>query len=282
MERGEFHRNLPGAEALKSLGAKTIDCIVADTDDKDACLWQGGELFHRQEGTVLDRAEVVLNCLRRIRAKAGQTPTLLRRRQPHDKGYSAAEKLLGVSRRDLRRLEKIAGMCPAAKKAARQAKLDDILNALLDIAEQPTKKQVARVLKLKQQYAGGRRKPSAAAKSKTRSPTAAATDKKRAEVADDSDEATDEERSSTDSNEEVKGGAEDAEAAESPPPGDDGGIPSFLRRTDEENIKAKLQKIYETHLAPEWPSIPLVLQCWFVTKLLGIQILNIGKENRPQ
>jgi hypothetical protein len=128
-------------DALKSLGAKTIDCIVADTDDKDACLWQGGELFHRREATVLDRAEVVLNCLRRIRVKAGLTPTLLRRRQPHDKGYSAAEKLLGVSRRDLRRLEKIAGMCPAAKKAARRAKLDNILNALIDIAEQPTKEQ---------------------------------------------------------------------------------------------------------------------------------------------
>jgi hypothetical protein len=55
---------------------------------------------------------------------------------PRQRLYDS-RKLLGVSRRDLRRFEKIAGLCSEAKDEARRAKLDDVQNALLEIAEEP-------------------------------------------------------------------------------------------------------------------------------------------------
>jgi hypothetical protein len=293
-------------EALKSLGARTIDCIVADADDTDACLWQGAELFHRPEATFLDRAEVAVNCLRRIRIKAGQTPTLGGRRQPHDKGYSAAEKLLGVSRRDLRRLEKIAEMCPEAKKEARRAKLDDVLNALLEIADEPAERQVNKVLELAERYAERRRKPSAPEKSKkaARSSAAAATKKKGVDTKENPDEAeTDAERSSNASTEEVEDDADDAEAegssttddaeddaedsqagAESPPtaPEDDGDIPATFKRKGDAEMKETLLAIYDNHLAPNWPHASYVVQHWFVTELLRMPILQLGKKEQSR
>jgi hypothetical protein len=147
-------------EALKSLGASTIECIVVDADDTDACLWQSAELFNRPESTILDRAEVGVKCVQLIRIKAGQMPTLPGGRQPHDKGYTTAEKLLGVSRRDLRRFEKIAGLCSEAKDEARRAKLDDVQNALLEIAEEPAERQVKKVRELEDRYSKPRGKRS--------------------------------------------------------------------------------------------------------------------------
>jgi Bifunctional DNA primase/polymerase, N-terminal len=292
-------------EALKSLGAKTIDCIVADADDEDAILWQGGELFHRREATVLDRAEIAVNCLRRIRAKAGQTPTLLRRRQPHDKGYSAAEKLLGVSRRDLRRLEKIAGICPAAKKVARRAKLDNILNALLEIADVPAGKQVAKVRKLKEEYAGGRRKPSAPAQSKKSagSSAGAATKKKgvdtkegpddaeyaeaepRDDVENDAEDA-EAEGSSIDSSEDAEDDADDPKGgAESPPtaPEDDGlDIPLSFLRTDDDTKYQAFGARWARYCEADFQALPAAMQTKFASELLGKAVIATGKGEGPR
>jgi hypothetical protein len=85
-----------------------------------------------------------------------------RRRQPHDKGYTTAEKLR-VSRRDLRRFEKIAGLCSEAKDEARRAKLDDVQNALLEIAEEPAERQVKKMRELEDRYSKPRGKRSAPA-----------------------------------------------------------------------------------------------------------------------
>jgi ParB-like chromosome segregation protein Spo0J len=288
-------------EALKLLGAKTIDCIVADTDDEDAILWQGGELFHRREATVLDRAEIAVNCLRRIRAKAGQTPTLLRRRQPHDKGYSAAEKLLGVSRRDLRRLEKIAGICPAAKKAARRAKLDNVLNALLEIADVPAGKQVAKVRKLQEEYAGGRRKPSAPAQSKkSAGSSAAAAMKKGVNTKDGTDDAEDEEAeprddaeddaddaeaegSSTDSPEDAEDDVKDG-SADSPPTAPDDGldIPPILRRTDGQKQYEVFEARWAKYCQADFAALPAAMQSKFASDLLAEAVIATGKGDGAQ
>jgi ParB-like chromosome segregation protein Spo0J len=258
-------------EALKSLGAKTIDCIVADTDDNDACLWQGAELFHRGEATVLDRAEVVLNCLLRLRSKAGQTPTPGRRRQPHDKGYSAAEKLLGVSRRDLRRLEKIAGMCAKAKKDARRRELDNILEALLAVAEEPAERQVKKVRQLAEDYAGGRRKPSAPTKNK----------KTRVPVDDESDKPEPHEDPPGDAADDVEGDADESDAKTQSPPivpeGDGLGLPPILRRADGEKQYEAFKARWAQYCGTEFAALPAVMQSKFASDLLGKAVTAIGK-----
>lgn len=45
-------------------------------------------------------------------------------KQPHDKGYSAAERDLGIKRDDARRAEKVASLSDEAKEAAREVGLD--------------------------------------------------------------------------------------------------------------------------------------------------------------
>jgi hypothetical protein len=290
-------------EALKSLGATHIDCILVDADDDGAVVFELAELFDEPQKTVLERADLAMKCVEIVRQRVGQHAR--GGRQPNDRGMGTAERILGVSRRDLGRFEKIAGISAEAKDAARRAGLDDNQNALLAIAAVPAGKQVAKVRELKEQYADGRRKPSAPANSK-KSPgsSAAAATKKGVNTKEGPDDAEDAEAedSSTDPTGDVEGGAEDAEAegssADSPeevedpkagadstsivPEGDGLGIPPEFRRTDEAKIKAWLQNIYDNYLAPRWPDTPIVLQLWFVTEVLRVAIVNTGRKETPQ
>ena len=100
--------------------------------------------------------------VRLVRAKGAQLARPRGGRQPHDKGLTAAERVLGVSRRDLGRAEKIASICSKAQEVIRRAKLDDIQLALLEIANEPTEQQVEKALELKERYRrprGSRRTP---------------------------------------------------------------------------------------------------------------------------
>jgi ParB-like chromosome segregation protein Spo0J len=199
-------------EALKSLGATTIDCVVVDADEGGARVWQIAELFNQPQKTVLQRAELAMQCVEIIRRQGGQHAH--GRQQPNDKGMSTAERILGVSRRDLGRFEKIDAISAAAKEEARRAGLDDNQRALLAIADVPAKKQVAEVLELKEQYAGGRRKPPAS-KSEGSAPSsaAAATDREPDDGGDGTDEAETDAERSTDPAEEVENTPDDSEAS---------------------------------------------------------------------
>jgi Bifunctional DNA primase/polymerase, N-terminal len=247
-------------EALKSLGAGTIDCIVVEADEGGARVWQICELFNQPQKTVLQRAELAMRCVEIIRSQRGQHAQ--GRQEPNDKGMSMAERILSVSRRDLGRFEKIDAICAAAKEKARRANLDDNQKALLAISDVSAEKQVAEVLKLQEQYAGGTRKPRAA-KSSASSSAAPATER------------------STDSAEEVENNPDGSEAsAESPPTApEDGGldIPPSLRRTRQDETRRRLKTIYDKYLAVEWPGTSRVDQWWFVTELLGVAIVEIGK-----
>ena len=112
-----------------------------------------------------------------------------------------------------------------------RAGLYDNQKALLAIADVPAEKQVAEVLKLKEQYAGGTRKPRPA-KSSAPSSAAAATDQEPNDAGDGTDEAEADAERSTDPAEEVENNSDDSEAgAESPStvPQDDGlDIPPIL------------------------------------------------------
>jgi hypothetical protein len=63
-------------EALKSLGAKTIDCIVVEADEDGGELWQFAELFNQPQKTVLERAELATRCPQLIRSNGGQSAQL--------------------------------------------------------------------------------------------------------------------------------------------------------------------------------------------------------------
>jgi hypothetical protein len=265
-------------EALKSLGATTIDCIVVEADEGGARVWQISELFNQPQKTVLQRAELAMQCVEIIRRQGGQRAQ--GRQQLNDKGMSMAERILAVSRRDLGRFEKIDAISAAAKEEAQRAGLDDNQKALLAIADVSAEKQVAEVLKLKEQYAGGTRKPPAA-KSSAPSSAAAATDQEPDDGGDGTDEAETDAERATDSAEEVENNSDDSEAsAESPStvPQDDGlDIPPILRRTDLGETRGRLKAIYDEYLAVDWPGTSRADQWWFVTEVLGVAIVEIGK-----
>jgi hypothetical protein len=61
-------------------------------------------------------------------------------------------------------------------------------------------------------------------------------------------------------------------------PEDDGlDIPPSLRRTDLNETRARLKAIYDKYLAVEWPGTSRDDQWWFVTEVLGVAIVEIGK-----
>jgi hypothetical protein len=272
-------------EALKSLGATTIDCIVVEADEGGARVWQISELFNQPQKTVLQRAELAMQCVEIIRRQGGQRAQ--GRQQPNDKGMSLAESILAVSRRDLGRFEKIDAISAAAKEEAQRAGLDDNQKALLAIADVPAEKQVAEVLELKEQYAGGRRKPPAA-KSEGSAPSsaAAATDREPDDGGDGTDEVETDAERSTDPAEEVENTSDDSEAsAESPPtvPEDDGlNIPPSLRRTDGENQYEAFKGRWAHYCAADFAALPAAMQTEFATELLGIAVVATAKGEGPQ
>jgi hypothetical protein len=139
-------------EALKRRGITCADCWVIIGDEADERLWKLAELIHQPERKRLDWAHLVMEWVTLVRIKAGQVAHPRGGRQPHDKGFSAAEKVLGISRRDLRRAERFSKISPDAQAVIRQAKLDDIQVALEEIANEPLQRQVEKALELKERY----------------------------------------------------------------------------------------------------------------------------------
>jgi hypothetical protein len=271
-------------EALKSLGATAIRCVVVDADEDGARVWQLAELFNQRHTTVLRRAELGMKCVEIIRRKGGQRAQ--GGQQPNDKGMSSAERILGVSRRDLGRFEKIDGISAEAKKEAQCAELDDNQNALLAIAKVSAEKQVEKVRELGNQSSGRRRERAAVAK--TGNPSSVSSD----DVEDDADEpepGTDSDRpgptdkgTKEDSSRGKRGASDSEAAAESPPtvPDDEEPeiSPALARRRDEDKLTT-LKSIYAKHLAPEWKDTSPKIGLQFVTEVLRVSTIVIAHED---
>jgi ParB-like chromosome segregation protein Spo0J len=144
-------------EALKRLGITCADCLVIEGDETDGRLWKLAELIHQPEVKWLDWALLVMEWVALIRGKAGQNAHPRGGKQPHDRGMSAAARILGVSRRDVGRAERFANIRPEAQQEIRRAALDDLLVALEEIADEPPEQQVAKALELKERYRKPRR-----------------------------------------------------------------------------------------------------------------------------
>jgi len=62
-------------EALKLLGASHVDCILVDADEDGAVLWRLAELFNQPQKTVLERAELAMQCVEIVRRKVSKLDT---------------------------------------------------------------------------------------------------------------------------------------------------------------------------------------------------------------
>jgi ParB-like chromosome segregation protein Spo0J len=133
--------------AIKSLGFTLVECIVMDINERDGRLLQIAELLHRPDLDVVDWAELVMEWVQLVREKGGHDAHPHGGQQPHDRGLSNAERVLGISRRDLRRAEQICGICDEAKKEIRNVKLK-ARKAILKVASEPVENQVAKVHEL--------------------------------------------------------------------------------------------------------------------------------------
>jgi ParB-like chromosome segregation protein Spo0J len=145
-------------EAAKKLGWLQIDCLLLEGDETDARLWELAENLFRSDLTVLERAESIDEWLRLVEEKrnAGQAAHP-GGKQPHDRGISGAARELNITREEVRRAGKIAGISADAKAEARQTGLADNQTALMDIAkEQKPESQTNKVRELAARRAQGR------------------------------------------------------------------------------------------------------------------------------
>jgi ParB-like chromosome segregation protein Spo0J len=127
-------------EAARRLGWKAIHCFVDDASSElEARWWQIAENLHRAELTALERAEGIdeLRILILLRLKGGQVAPP-GGKQPKHSGIKKTAKTLRLTREDVRRSKRIAGISADAKAEAKKLGLDDNQSVLLTIAKLPT------------------------------------------------------------------------------------------------------------------------------------------------
>ena len=120
-------------------------CLTGELETR---FWQIAENFYRAELTALERAEGT----EELRTLIKKMPLGEGRlappggRQPNDLGFKKTARALGLTREEIRRSKRIAGISPAAKAKVRQLGLDDNQRALLEIASRPTPKAQLRTV----------------------------------------------------------------------------------------------------------------------------------------
>lgn len=125
-------------EAARRLGWTHIDAIKFNANEPDNRSIAISENLHRLELCPLDRAELQHEWLQAIRDQSRQTADPAGGQQPNDRAISEASRQTGVSARQIRRAEAIAGISPEAKAKARELGLHEKQSALLRIAEGKT------------------------------------------------------------------------------------------------------------------------------------------------
>lgn len=122
-------------EAARRLGWTHIDAIAFDANQANNRLVAISENLHRLELCALDRAELQTEWLQAFRDQVRQIAEPAGGHQPNERGVSKASRQTGVSARQLKRAETIAGIFPEAKAKVRELGLDEKQSALLRIAE---------------------------------------------------------------------------------------------------------------------------------------------------
>lgn len=141
-------------EAAKQEGWREIATQVLTGSDIDFQKAEIIENLHRSELTVLERAEWTAALAGLCaREKAGQVDPVFRGGRGNEGGVREAAREIKkadeteeAARSRVRRAIEVAAIAPAAREAARAAKLDDNQSALLRVAAEPTPEaQVAKV-----------------------------------------------------------------------------------------------------------------------------------------
>ena len=101
--------------ALEKIGVTSAQCVVLNLDDVDAELWQIAQLLNQPKLPALDWAEKIMRWVELVNQKAAEVTHPPGGHQPHDKGFSRAGRVLGVSREDVQRASIIASICKEAK-----------------------------------------------------------------------------------------------------------------------------------------------------------------------
>lgn len=142
-------------EAMKRLGKEHVQVVIASMTNLDAEMWEISENLHRAELTKLERAEQIERWrelkMQKVRQLGGPGGS-----QPKEQAIQKTADELGVDEHEVRRARDMAKLSDEAKKAIRDADLDDNQSALLKVAAEPTsEKQVAKVYELKNLSRGG-------------------------------------------------------------------------------------------------------------------------------
>jgi hypothetical protein len=265
---------------LKRLGIACAYCFIIKGDEADERLWKLAELIHQPERKVLDWAVLVMEWVELVREKGAHVAHPRGGRQPHDKGLAAAERVLGVSRRDLGRAARIASISPEAQQEIRRAGLDDIQRALLEIANTPPDEQVEKARELKERYRKPRlnrptnadRKPGADARQGDVLEHEAASQEPAEEEDDELEEETVE--------------SPDTVPAEASCDTDQ---PSAFRRRAGDDEKFEILKSrwdeyladdWDQYLEDEWRQAPEAVQLRFIKEVFGCSVRMAGKDHK--
>ncbi len=133
--------------ALQEHGLASAEGVVLHLDDIDAELWQLAQVLNQPKLSVLDWAEAIMRWVELVKQKAAQDAHPVGGHQRHDKGFSRAGRVLGVSRRDVERASIIASICAKAKVEIRKLNLNVRLQ-LLAIGAEPEELQLAKLYEL--------------------------------------------------------------------------------------------------------------------------------------
>lgn len=148
--RGDRYELVAGQrrlEAVRYAGEEFIEAFAVECNDDECLQMRIAENLHRLEPELLDRARD-FKIWERIQKKKGKGAQNAQPggKQPHDVGVSKGARALGRNRDEIRRLQRIGRIKPAAAAAARIAGLANRQAALLEIAaDKDEEAQIAKV-----------------------------------------------------------------------------------------------------------------------------------------
>jgi hypothetical protein len=247
-------------EAMKNCGHEGHECIIMQVDETGGRLWQIGELIHQPELSPLDWAELIMEWVEIVRKKDAQIGHPAGGRQPHDKGLARAGRVLGVSRSDMQRAEKIASISAAGKAAIRRLKLT-IKQDLLNIFRSPPDEQVAKAIALAAPK--GRVKPAAVIDPSENSRQVLASATPAVPPAENPGQGEDESHGRM------------GEVVKSPPTAPENSvepeIPLALLNTDGEKVFEAIKARWVQYIEADWAILSTEFQVRFAREVMGLR-----------
>jgi ParB family chromosome partitioning protein len=143
--------------AAGEVGWDRIDAVVLDCNERVQRLVEIAENLHRRKLSVLERAKLVNDWILLVRNEAAQVAHPKGGRQPLDRGFSKAERTLGVSRAEATRSACIASIPQEVAARAIELDLDDNQAALLKVARLSTSElQIAQLQEISERKRASR------------------------------------------------------------------------------------------------------------------------------